>query len=220
MSLARTSYWFLALLSLAAGCIDAIAFIRAGVFPANMTGNTVVLATNLFLPGTNAAWLSALALLAFCLGVAAGAGLLHAAPPGWSRRTDWTIFAGAVLVLAASLVIYFTQERWIIFIILSTSAAMGLQSAAVQKLGVAGVATVFMTGTLTAAVSRTVGAVLDHSASEAARWLPAITWGSYFAGAFLGGLHRLLSTDWPLVLPAAVLLGVAAVGLMRSAKAT
>ena len=211
----RLHHWFLALLSLAAGCIDAIAFIRVGVFPANMTGNTVVLATSLFLPGSDAALLSALALLGFCLGVAGGAWFLRPAPRGWSRRTDFSILAGAVLVLAASLAIYFTGDRWMGFIILSTSAAMGLQSAAVQKLGVAGVATVFMTGTLTAAMSRVVGVALDHPTGESGRWLPAITWGSYFLGAFIGGLHRVLHTDWPLILPATLLLVISVIGLSR-----
>lgn len=207
----------LVLLSLAAGCIDAIAFINTGVFPANMTGNTVVLAINLLRPDSTLAIFSALALAGFCGGAALGAWTVHAAGRAWSRRTTTAILAAAVLVLAATLAIAGTGERFLIPVILATSVAMGIQSAAVQQLGIAGVATVFMTGTLTAAVSRAVGAAIDRDTSHEAR-LPALTWAGYFTGAFAGGLHHSLGTWIPFAVPTLVLLAVAAASLRTAAR--
>jgi len=215
---ARSRNSLLVLLSTAAGCVDAIAFINAGVFPANMTGNTVVLAINLLVNGS-AALLSALALLGFCLGAAAGAWLVHSREHAWSGRVTLAILAGALLVVAASAAIAFSGTRFEIPIILVTSAAMGIQSAAVQQLGIAGVSTVFMTGTLTTAVSRAVGALIERPAADPGRWLPALTWLGYFAGAFIGGLHHALHTPLPFVIPAALLLGVALFASLRSQAA-
>jgi uncharacterized membrane protein YoaK (UPF0700 family) len=198
----------LLLLSAAAGCTDAIAFIHAGVFPANMTGNTVVLAINLF-SGSSAALLSALALVGFCGGAVAGAWLVHSTDRAWSRRTNTAILCGATLVGAATAAIFLYGDRVVIPVVLATSAAMGLQSAAVQHLGLSGVATVFMTGTLTTAVSRFTGAALDRAPSSSGAALPALTWLGYFAGALVGGLHRTLHTDIPFALPTMLLLGVA-----------
>ena len=38
----------LLLLSTAAGCVDAVGFLHVGVFPANMTGTTVIMALDIF----------------------------------------------------------------------------------------------------------------------------------------------------------------------------
>jgi uncharacterized membrane protein YoaK (UPF0700 family) len=204
----------LLMLSTAAGCVDAIAFINAGVFPANMTGNTVVLATSLLLDGS-AALLSGLALVAFCCGAAAGAWMVHSPDKGWSPRVTAAVFAGAALVLAASLCIAFLGTQLVIPVILATSIAMGIQSAAVQQLGVAGVATVFMTGTLTTAVTRAIGFAIDRPAAQPGRWLPALTWLGYFTGAFIGGLHRAFGTKIPFALPSLLLLSVAIYAALR-----
>ena len=204
---------FLVLLSAAAGCVDAIAFIHVGVFPANMTGNSVVLATNLLHPASGAAILSALALLGFCAGAAASARMVRSAEHAWSHRTNIALLGAAALVLGAAAAIPFTGDRYMALIILATASAMGIQSAAVQQLGIAGVATVFMTGTLTTAVSRFVGGVQERMAGrlplEKSPWLPALTWSAYFLGAFLGGLHRILHTPLPFALPGILILGVA-----------
>jgi uncharacterized membrane protein YoaK (UPF0700 family) len=90
--------------------------------------------------------------------------------------------------------------------------AMGLQSAAVQQLGVPGVATVFVTGTLTTAIARFVGVALPKAGAPpaASPWLPFLSWVCYFAGAMLGGLQQsILHTGIPIAIPGLILIGVA-----------
>lgn len=214
----RTRNLLLVLLSVSAGCVDAIAFLNAGVFPANMTGNTVVLATSLLVHGP-AALLSGIALGSFCAGAAAGAAIVHSGERNWSPRVTFSLGAGAALVVAASAAMAFLGKGIEIPVIVATSMAMGMQSAAVQQLGIAGVSTVFMTGTLTAAVSRVVGVAIDRPAAESGGWLPALTWLGYFSGAFLGGLHRALHTTLPFALPGALLI-IVTVLAMRRARTT
>jgi uncharacterized membrane protein YoaK (UPF0700 family) len=197
----------LLLLSLAAGCVDAIAFINTGVFPANMTGNSVVLGSTLLQPSLAVTGLSALALLGFCLGAAVGVRLVHSREPGWSPRVNAALVIAGLLVLAVALAVLWTGEQFLFAVILVTAAAMGMQSAAVQQIGVAGVATVFVTGTLTTAISRLVGAAtFDRGREIESRWLPGLTWFCYFTGAVIGGIHRLLGLDFLFALPGLLLL--------------
>lgn len=209
----------LLLLSIAAGCVDAIAFVNAGVFPANMSGNSVVLAAGILHPATGAAALSALVLAGFCAGAAAGAWIVHSPDHAWSRRISLALLFSGVLVLGCALAILLAPGHFLSMIIVAVSAAMGMQSAAVQQLGIAGVATVFVTGTLTTAITRFVGlareTVMKEPLAEKDPWLPAFSWLSYFAGAFIGGLQLVLHTAVPVVLPGALLVAVALAGEWR-----
>jgi uncharacterized membrane protein YoaK (UPF0700 family) len=201
----------LLLLSLAAGCVDALAFLHTGTFPANMTGNSVVLGLALARANVTGAELSALALLGFTLGAAAGARLTIASDRAWSVRVTLSLALAGALLLGAAAAIGFGGH----FVVAMTTAAvaMGLQSAAVQRLGVAGVSTVVVTGTLTTAIMRLVARVngaARPTEAGAGSWLPAASWGAYFAGAIVGGLQSILHTPLPILLPGVILLGVAA----------
>ncbi len=97
---------------------------------------------------------------------------------------------------------------------LAASMAMGLQATAVQQLGVPGVATVVVTGTLTTAVARLVGAASSppHTASVNSMALPFLSWAGYFTGALLGGLQKsLLHAGLPIALPGLLLVAVAVI---------
>lgn len=206
----RTRSLLLLALSLAAGCVDALAFINAGVFPANMTGNTVVLATSLLHPEAATTLLSLLALAGFCIGAAGSAWIVHSPEHDWSPQINRALLAAGILVAAATLLIVMFEDRLLPLTIILTSAAMGVQSAAVQQLGISGVATVFMTGTLTNAVSRFMAAlrarIKNQPEPAVIPWLPALTWSAYFAGAFIGSLHHFLRTDLPFAVPCALFL--------------
>jgi uncharacterized membrane protein YoaK (UPF0700 family) len=197
----------LLLLSLAAGCVDAIAFVGAGVFPANMTGNSVVLA--LALPHGGGA-LPALALASFCLGAAAGWRLVAAEHPGWTARVNVALLLAALLVLASAGVLAVSAGKFLPWLLGATAMAMGLQSAAVQQIGVPGVATVFVTGTLTTGIARLVTTIRRRAGAAltppAAPWLPLLTWAAYFSGAVLGGLHHLVPGGIAFAFPGLLLL--------------
>jgi uncharacterized membrane protein YoaK (UPF0700 family) len=209
----------LLLLSVAAGCVDAIAFVRSGIFPANMSGNSVVLAIGILHPETGAAALSALALAGFCLGAASGAWLVHAPDRDWSRRISGAILLAGLLVLACAATLLLAPDRFFSAVIIVVSAAMGLQSAAIQQLGIPGVATVFVTGTLTATIARLVGLARRMARGEprtgASPWLPASSWAGYFIGAIIGGMQVVSRSAIPVILPGVLLVAVAAVTMSR-----
>ncbi|MDB4954928.1 MAG: hypothetical protein JWO36_2497 [Myxococcales bacterium] len=199
----------LLLLSLAAGCVDARAFVSVGVFTANMTGNSVVLALALLHPDVDHVALPFLALAAFCLGVAVGARLTVTTEHTWSRGVSRAMFLAGVVMLVVATLISVTGEQ----LLVATGFAMGVQSAAVQRLGVAGVATVVVTGTLTTAITRFVAP--GPGERRAGAWLPALTWIGYLAGAILGGLQTARALI--LFLPGALLLAVAAIAQLGRA---
>lgn len=152
---ARWLEWSLPALAWVGGSLDAVSYLALGhVFTANMTGNTVLLAMALGNAEFARALRSLLAVLGFALGVAAGAGLLRGQAIGWSVRVNRLLLIEAVVLGAAALVLAWAGETplpiaWVHALIVSLGAVMGLQSAAVRQVHLAGVHTTFITGTLT-----------------------------------------------------------------------
>lgn len=148
----------LALTAVAAGT-DAISYLALGkVFPANMTGNTVLMGVGLAGADYGAAIRSAVALGGFV----AGAALFGLALGAHRRRARFALLAElAVMGTVAGLWATVGRDpsggaRYALIALLG--GAMGLQSAAVSSLDV-GVSSTFITGTWTA-VSASVGAWL------------------------------------------------------------
>src|SRR5437899_1165210 len=135
-------------LTAAAGWIDALSYTALGhVFTANMTGNLVLLGLalgNLQAAGTAR---SAVALAAFAVGALLGSALTRDAAGEWPGRVT-----AALGIEAAALIAF--AALWHVgggleVLIALAAAGMGIQSAAVRRLAVAGVTTTFVTGTLT-----------------------------------------------------------------------
>ena len=222
----------LVMLSLAAGCVDAVGYLGLGqIFVANMTGNTVLLGLALGQAKTQAALRALVALAGFVVGVAAGAAIVG---PG-RERSAWSPAVTAALalelvVLVAFAVGWFLAEAepaglTVYPLIALPSLAMGVQSAAVRRLGIPGVATTYITGTLTdlteGAIARLRPAVFDDARSEqtmpSARGLvlPADVWLAYGAGAVIVGI---IAVRWPsgvLSVPVAVLALVVVIAVAR-----
>jgi uncharacterized membrane protein YoaK (UPF0700 family) len=146
----------LLLLTLAAGGVDAISYLGLGhVFTAMMTGNTVLLGLALGQGHVLAAVRSILALVGFAAGVAVGALIVRRGP----RQADWSPAVTRALTLEGILLGGFAVawhltgpergEVGVGLLIVLTALAMGIQSAAVQRLGVPGIMTTYITGTLT-----------------------------------------------------------------------
>ncbi|SCF31106.1 Uncharacterized membrane protein YoaK, UPF0700 family [Micromonospora viridifaciens] len=140
-------------LSAAAASADVVSYLGLGrAFPANMTGNTVLLGLGVATGDLAAAGRSATALVAFLL----GAGAVGAAVPvrGWSR--------GLLGVLAVEVLLLAALPAWWLALpghpsgwpqhglIALLGAAMGMQSAVTHRWGRAGVSTTYITGTWTA----------------------------------------------------------------------
>lgn len=154
-------------LALLAGAVDAASFLDLGrVFTANMTGNTVLLGIALGQGETDAAWRSVVALLGFGAGVVFGAVLAK-------RSLRLAFAAEATLVLAV--VILWGLAGKVVLVGLA-ALAMGAQSATVGALGVPGVSTTYVTGTLVTMTSAL-------AAREPPPLVPSLVWFAYLGGA-------------------------------------
>jgi uncharacterized membrane protein YoaK (UPF0700 family) len=152
------------LLTWAAGSVDAISYLGLGhVFTANMTGNTVLLGLALGQRQGLAALRSMIALAGFAGGAAMGALIVERGP----KQAGWPPGVTRALLLEGVILVIFTitwripaaaQSARLVYALIALSAlAMGIQSAAIRHLNVPGVATTYITGTLTSMVVGLVG---------------------------------------------------------------
>lgn len=209
------------LLAWAAGSVDAISYLALGhVFTANMTGNTLLMGMNAGQGHHLEALRSATALVGYLFGVAIGAVLAK----GADEREKWT--AGVTATLALETVVlgafgaawYFTgaaesTKPWFT-LIAASGMTMGLQSVAVRQLGIPGIVTTYITGTLTSLVSGLVshfrkvkfaseGGTIQHSTGTAWERKELLQLGVFlmeFCAAFTVGTihsHSVLMTVSP-----------------------
>jgi uncharacterized membrane protein YoaK (UPF0700 family) len=151
------------LFTLTAGALDAITFLTAHVFTANMTGNTVLLGLYLGQGQGAAALHSLVALGGYVLGVALGVVLMgdEREPAGQRPAVLRAVLVETVALVGFAVVCFvppspdeLTRTR----ILVGCSAiAMGIQSAAVMRLQLPGLMTTYITGTITTLVCGVVG---------------------------------------------------------------
>jgi len=148
------------LLTWVAGTVDAIGYLGLGhVFTANMTGNAVLLGLAAGQGQALAAFRSFLALAGFIAGVAVGAVLSHRAGTDLDQRRAFLgpmyVETGALAVFALLLhQAFIPRSSAILYTLIGVSAvAMGVQSAAVRRLKLPGIATTVLTGTITSLVA-------------------------------------------------------------------
>ncbi|MGC2322520.1 MAG: YoaK family protein [Terriglobales bacterium] len=148
-------------LTWAAASVDAISYLGLGhVFTANMTGNAVLLGLSIGQGQGLAALRSIIALAGFAVGVALSAVMLEARP----GRGEWPVgVTGAVAAEAVILGVFTVtwhlgaHRGGLLYGLIALSAvAMGIQSAAIRHLKVPGIATTYITGTLTSMVAEFV----------------------------------------------------------------
>jgi len=143
------------LFTFAAGCVDAITYLAVHVFTANMTGNAVLLGIYVGQGKGASAANSIIALILFIAGVVLGALL---AGEGGDKAKTLAAVRGEVIVETAILAVFAAafllpaprDGRTVTLLLITFSAlAMGLQSAAVRRLHLPGIATTYITGTIT-----------------------------------------------------------------------
>ena len=197
----------LTLLAVAAGCVDAASFLGLGqVMTAAMTGNTVLLGLALGQADTQAALRAIIALVGFMAGATVGAAVVGRGRQDdiWSPAVTSALALELVVLVVLALAWHVLESRgdWTIDyrdpLIVAAGVAMGIQSAAAQRLGVPGVGTTYVTGTLTSLAARPVGwlrtsaaAQDDRAGAGGASWLQASVWIAYGAGAVVAGTTRL-----------------------------
>ncbi|HEV2439785.1 MAG TPA: YoaK family protein [bacterium] len=152
------------LLAGAAGCLDAVGYLMLGLFTANMTGNTILLGLSVGREAWADAVHNVVAIAAFVCGAGAGT----AATRGAARIARGLGLEAAVLAAAVGVWAFFGAPRgriaepaayWLIALL---SAAMGMQSATVRRVGEHRVATTYVTGTLTTLATDTASDLLDR----------------------------------------------------------
>jgi uncharacterized membrane protein YoaK (UPF0700 family) len=181
-------------LSIAAGFTDAFVYLHAKVFPANMTGNSVVLAIALGKSDLTTGYLAGLALLGFIGGTTMGSIILYrgSACPQWTRSTNMVLLTeGGVYLLLIALLIsnpHADKAR----LVIGAAVAMGLQGAAMSQLSVKGISTIVITGTLSMAVTRLIFREMNASEGKPLNvynpLLQFASWIAYLLGALLGGI--------------------------------
>jgi uncharacterized membrane protein YoaK (UPF0700 family) len=190
-------------LSLVAGYADAGVFVGfSNIFVANMTGNVVLLGLGLVgmlhhLPGKIGAGLPALAVVAFACGTAAA---VFIAKRG-NRERAYVLWAEAMLAAAAVALKAYPPAA-----IALLSAAMGAQSAAAAEIGLAGISTTYITGTLVTGVLRSLRPRSGDDRRVARHDVASL--GLYLGGAVLGaGAFLLWHVDalWAVPLALAVM---------------
>jgi uncharacterized membrane protein YoaK (UPF0700 family) len=203
----------LTLLTLAAGCVDAVSFLGLGqVLTAAMTGNTVLLGIALGRADMQATLRSATALLGFFVGVLVGASIVERGSGRIGSPATIVALTLELLILVGLGLVWhlFEHASWVegrLPLIAAAGLAMGIQSAIAQRLGVAGVATTYVTGTLTTLGTRLIGWLRRHVShcdrvEPPPSWLPAWVWLAYGLGAAYAASTRLWWS--PVVLPPAV----------------
>ena len=183
-------------MALVAGCIDAIAFVNAGVFPANMTGNLVVLATSLVnKTAIHRESHATLVLLGFCCGSALAAMAIRSHQAVWSRSVNLVILLAGFLLIGCGISMGKGTVGFSLMHLFIIASAMGMQGAAVLHLNFPGAGTTTaVTSTLTSMITRTVhhlrGALLPgFIVLLPAPWFPLMVFTTYFLGALLGGMQ-------------------------------
>jgi uncharacterized membrane protein YoaK (UPF0700 family) len=146
-------------LALNSGATDAIGFLAlGGAFTSVMTGNLVLLGMSVARPGL--AVLTAAAIFSYIAGTAAGARLAgepRAGDPVWPQAVTRTLIAEICVVA-----VYAAGWEWAgghpsrpgqVGLLMLNAVALGLQSTAINRFGVKGLSTTYMTGTLTTVVT-------------------------------------------------------------------
>jgi uncharacterized membrane protein YoaK (UPF0700 family) len=230
LTLIPTRNMLLLLLACAAGAVDAVSYMELGrVLTANMTGNTVLLGLALVQADSQAALRSALALAGFLVGGALGSSIVDRE----RRPAVWPPTVTVALTLEWLILVLFGVD-WLLAssagptpsasatLILLSALAMGMQSAAARRLDVSGIATTYITGTLTNLVARLVARVHNASAGRGPVQPPplahgagllAAVWLVYLGGAIAAGaatiLHRALAVVFPIALVIVVIITAA-----------
>jgi uncharacterized membrane protein YoaK (UPF0700 family) len=182
----------LAVLTLVAGYIDAVAFFGLGVFTANMTGNTVLLAGGIAgrfigpLPGGMGIALPLISLACFAAGGYAAAAILRRESGRPPVRTIAVMAAVVLLIALAAAFQHWAGARFAPAVVGLLSAVLGAQSIVAIRAGVEGVSTTFVTGTLVRAIVDLAGTPVTTPAIRSEGRTNAAVLAFYLAGGIFG----------------------------------
>lgn len=155
--LRRRRHTLVVVLTLVTGSADATGFLAlGGAFSRVMTGNMVLLGLSAGHAEAALAITSGSAILSCVVRVLLGAHIAGAAVPGdpvWPRQVTRSLIAEAVVLLSFLLVWELTlgdrTPGVALALLMIAAAALGIQSSAIQRFGVSGLSSTYLTETLT-----------------------------------------------------------------------
>ena len=213
-NLARRRQALVVVLTFLTGSADAIGFLAlGGAFSSVMTGNMVLLGLSAGSGDADLALTSGCAIVSFITGVLAGARLAGSAQPDdpvWPRRVTHTLVL-ELLVFVVFLVVWVVNlpgrsEQVDLGLLMLSAAALGVQSSAIQRFGVPGLSSTYLTGTLTSLIAGVAARSPWHSLRPKAHVLLAL-----ITGAVVGALMARHLPAWsPALLIAPLVLVIAA----------
>lgn len=205
----------LAALALAAGSVDALAWLALGkVFSAFMTGNVVFIAVGLCSHDSVLALRAAVAVCAFGVGAFATARLMPREAPAvlWPARVTVGLLGTAFVQLAFWIVWLAVGgdpgSKTMLVLLAISALAMGIQTATAVALGVHAVFTTAATATWTVLA----GDAAHWSGTRIERRRLAMVLGGTLIGALAGALLVAHARLWMPLLPALLTAGVAVAG--------
>jgi uncharacterized membrane protein YoaK (UPF0700 family) len=179
------------ILAVTSGATDALGFLALGsAFTSVMTGNMVLFGVAVAHADVAALTLTAVAIGAFVAGAAIGARIA-----GNPRKGDVFWPAAVNAALGVELVLFVTfaaawwalnsrpPASWFLPLLAVNAAALGIQSSAIQRFGVSGLSTTYLTGTLTTVVIRLVSGKGVRAVGHSVAILAGL-----IAGAAIGAL--------------------------------
>lgn len=214
--LMRRRHLLVLVLTFTSGATDATGFLAlGGAFTSVMTGNIVLLGLSAARADGQLAGHAAMAIACYVAGCALGARL--AGPPGEGHRL-WPASVSRALSVEFAAVTIYTLGWWAtgshpaaapqLALLAINAVALGIQSSAVQRFGVAGLSTTYLTGTLTTLVVRLTSERNWREVADRGEQLLALLSGAA-AASLLVAHFRPLVPILPLACLVIVLLGSA-----------
>lgn len=198
-NLLRRRHALVVVLTFLTGSADAVGFLAlGGAFSSVMTGNMVLLGLSAGRGDADLALTSGCAIASFITGVLAGARLAGSAQPNdpvWPRRVTRALVL-ELLVFVVLLVVWVANlpsrsEQVDLGVLMLSAAALGVQSSAVQRFGVPGLSSTYLTGTLTSLIAGVAARSPGRSLRPKAHVLLAL-----ITGAAVGALIALHLPAW------------------------
>lgn len=186
------------LLGVVSGATDAIGFLAlGGAFTSVMTGNLVLLGVHLTSGDLEALAPVVLAIAAFTTGAAVGAhtaGRPDPSDPTWPPHVTRSLMIELAIFCAYGIAWWWTATDTgaLTFAMLVGNAfALGLQSSAMQRFGVSGLSTTYLTGTLTTTVTALVSGHGLRAVAPSAGIIAGLVAGAAGAAVLLAHAERL-----------------------------
>lgn len=202
----------LLLLCMTAGFTDTYFYMKEKVFPANMTGNTVEMAIAIGKHNWADSATPAVTLLGFIAGTIIGSFILDKEKTGAPEQLviRHVLYSETIMLFVLQLIINIEAAPHKLLLVLLPSIAMGLQGVAVNRLGIKGVSTITLTGTITTAFNNLVykGLAERHKQPSTPFQITILawSWGSFVAGASIAILFVYRGIDRVFFVPLLLLI--------------